>query len=212
MQDSVFRERLMNCLVLCFIFFAATCIAADKNATAEYASLLERAKNGDQTIDFRRLRLAYADSAAYENAPDTEPQKKAMWSALKTKDFQAAVKNADIVLNADYADMGAHYVEQVAFQELRNSDLSRIHAYIFRALLKSITDSGDGKSPETAYQVIEVHEEYVLLRALGVALPKQQSSVQRNKHSFDKITFDDPQSGEQKIIYFNVDIPMKHGL
>lgn len=135
-----------------------------------------------------------------------------MWSALKEKNYQDALKNADVVLKADYADIDTHYVEYLAYNELKNGDLSNIHGFIFHGLLKSITDSGDGKSPDTAFQVIEVHEEYVLLHALGIGLPKQQSLVQSKGHSFDKITFDDPQSGEEKAIYFNVDIPMKHGL
>jgi hypothetical protein len=196
----------------CLLLSSLCCFAADKGATADYLALVERARNGDQTVDFRRLRLAYADSDAYDNAPDTQPQKKAMWAALQAKDFHGAIKNADVVLQADYADMDAHFVEFVAYREIKQTDLSDIHNFIFRGLLKSITDSGDGKTPETAFQVIAVHEEYVFLHSRGVGLPKQQSLVQSNGHSFDKIVFDDPDDGKETVLYFNVDIPMKHGL
>ena len=198
--------------VLSLFLFASLCAAADKQATSDYKALAARAKTGDQTVDFRRLRLAYSDSADYENAPDTDSQTKAMWSELRDKNYDGAIKSAEVVLNADYADMDAHYVEYVAYRELKSSDLSNVHGFIFHGLLKSITDSGDGKSPDTAFQVIAVHEEYVLLHTVGVGLPKQQSLIQDKGHSFDKITFDDPQSGEEKAFYFNVDIPMKHGL
>lgn len=203
---------MKTCCALCLLLIASFVSAADKQATSDYKALVARAKSGDQTVDFSRLRLAYADSADFEKAPDTDPQTKAMWSELRDKNYDAAIKNAEIVLKADYADMDAHYVEYVAYRELKNSELSDIHQFIFHGLLKSITDSGDGKSPDTAFQVIAVHEEYVLLHTMGVALPKQQSLLQDKGHSFDKITFDDPQSGEEKSIYFNVDIPIKHGL
>jgi hypothetical protein len=185
--------------------------AADKSATAEYKALMERAKNGDQTVDFRRLRLAYADSDAYGKA-DTDGQKEAMWAALNAKDFHAAIKNADAVLEGDYADMDAHFVKSAAYSELRQTDLSDIQKFIFRGLLKSITDSGDGKTPETALQVIQVHEEYVVLHSKGVGLPKSQSLVQSKDHSYDKIVFNDPDNGQETVLYFNVDIPIKHGL
>jgi len=196
----------------CLFFVPAYCFAANKQATDDYRALVERARNGDQTVDFRRLRTAYADSDIYDKAPDTNLQKKSMWAALKEKDFHDAIKNADVVLGADYADMDAHYVEYVAYRELKQTDLSDVHNFIFRGLLKSISDSGDGRTPETAFQVIEVHEEYVFLHSRGVALPKQQSLVQGKGHSYDKVVFDDPDNGQQTVLYFNVDIPMKHGL
>jgi hypothetical protein len=196
----------------CFLLIAAWCLAADKQATADYKSLVERARTGDQTVDFRRLRLAYADSADYENAPDTDSQKKAMWVALNGKSYQEAIKNAETVLNANYADIDAQYVEYAAYHQLKNSDLSDVHGFIFHGLLKSITGSGNGKSPETAMQVIDVHEEYVVLRSMGVGLPKQQSLARTNGHAYDKITFDNPDDGKEMVLFFDVDITMKHGL
>ena len=73
-------------------------------------------------------------------------------------------------------------------------------------------NSGDGKTPLTAYQVINVHEEYVLLRFLHIGLPKSQSYLHQDGHAYDVITFEDPDSKEEKKMYFNVDIPAKHGL
>jgi hypothetical protein len=60
--------------------------------------------------------------------------------------------------------------------------------------------------------VVDVHEEYVVLRVMGVGLPKSQSNAHKNGHAYDAIVYVDPQTKEQKTIYFNVDIPAKHGL
>jgi len=177
-----------------------------------YDTLVERLKSNDKTVDFKELRLAYADSPNMDKGPDTEAQKKAMMTALNSHDFAAALKNADVVLAADYVDMDAHYVEYIANRELKASDQAEFHKFVLQGLLKSITDSSDGKTPETAFQVIEVHEEYVLLHFMGVGLPESQALLHKNGHAYDEIKFKDPKSNEEVTLYFNVDIPAKRGL
>jgi hypothetical protein len=109
--------------------------------------------------------------------------------------------------------MDAHFAEYIAHSELKNADQAELHKFVLKALLKSITDSGDGATPETSFQVIEVHEEYVILQFMGVmGLPESQSFLKKNGHSYDEIRFLDPKSKQPAVIYFNVDIPVKHGL
>ena len=201
-------RSVMGCFLIAMACWAN---AAAKKAPGDYEKLVERVKSGDKTVDFRELRLAYADSPAYDNGPDTDPQKKTMWAALNSKDFATVIKNADTVLASDYVDMDAHFAEYVAHRELNEADLATFHKFVFDGLLKSITDSGDGKTPETAFQVIEVHEEYVLLRFMGAGLP-DQSLLHKNGHSYDEMKYEDLTSKQEVTIYFNVDIPAKHGL
>jgi len=52
----------------------------------------------------------------------------------------------------------------------------------------------------------------VVLHTLGVGLPKSQSLLKKNGHSYDEIKYEDPASKEEKTLYFNVDIPIKHGV
>jgi hypothetical protein len=67
-----------------------------------------------------------------------------------------------------------HQVEQIAHRELREEERAGFHKAVVQGLLRSIMDSGDGKSTETAYIVISVHEEYVVLQVLGLR-PSGQS-------------------------------------
>jgi hypothetical protein len=185
-----------------------------QNKTKEessYEALVERAKNGDQTVDFRQLRIAYSEWA-HMGAPGVDPQKKAMLAELKAKDYSKAIKDGDAVLASDFVDMDAHFAEYLAYSELKETEKAEFHKLMLQHLLHSITDSGDGKTPATAYQVIEVHEEYVILRFMGVGLPKSQAYLKKDGHSYDEIKFDDPQTKKEQTLYFNVDIPAKHGL
>jgi hypothetical protein len=146
----------------------------------DYTALLERVKSGDQTVDFRQLRLTYANSPSYDGGPDTDTQRKAMMASLNAKDFANAIKNADVVLAAKYVDLDAHFVAYIAHRELKDTEQAEFHKFVLQGLLKSITASGDGKTPETAFQVIEVHEECVLIygsRPAGIAgLTSQERS------------------------------------
>ena len=57
--------------------------------------------------------------------------------------------------------------------------------------------------------VINVHEEYVVLRYLGFQ-PSEQSLVHKDGHSYDVMKVKNAQDGTEQTFYFNVDIPFKH--
>ncbi len=183
--------------------------AAAQNPPSEYATLLAAVKAGNTNIDYTRLRLSYMDSPEYKESKDVTKPEKAMAVALNAKDFQEALKNAEIVLTNDYVNMDAHFVAFMANRELGVTDKAEFHRTVFRGLVDSIRNSGDGKSTETAWVVIDVHEEYVLLRVLGFA-PSEQSLLNKNGHSFDVMKVKNVNDGTMQTFYFNVDIPFKH--
>ena len=141
---------------------------------SEYATLLASLKAGNTSIDYTRLRLSYMDSPERKAAKDTSNSEKAMFEALNKKDYPAALKQAEVVLESEYVNMDAHFVAYIANREMGAMDKAEFHRTVFRGLINSIRNSGDGKSPETAWVVITVHEEYVILRVLGFR-PSQQS-------------------------------------
>ena len=149
------------------------------------------------------------DSPERQAAKDTDEQAEAMISAINANDFPAALKNADVVLANDYVDLDAHFAEYVANRELHRDSEANFHKAVFDGLLRSITDSGDGKSDMTAYVVISTHEEYLVLRVMGL-VPNRQSLKHSNHHSYDVLEAKDPKTNQIVTLYFNVDIPFKH--
>jgi len=120
-----------------------------------------------------------------------------------------AIKSADRVLAEGYVDRDAHFVGYIAHRELNHSDRAEFHKFVVQGLLDSITHSGDGKTFETACQVIAVHEEYVLLRLMGL-MPSQRSMSTKNGHSHDVMEAVNPKSNEKVTLYLNIDIEEKH--
>lgn len=176
---------------------------------SEYATLLASLKAGRTDIDYARLRISYMDSPEYKTAKDVSDSEKAMVEMLNKKDYSAALKNAEVVLDSAYVNMDAHFVAMVANRELGAKDKSEFHKTVFRGLIQSILNSGDGKSTEKAWVVINVQEEYVVLRFLGF-MPSGQSLVHKDGHSYDVMKVKKADDGTEQTFYFNVDIPFKH--
>ncbi len=130
-----------------------------------------------------------------------------MIKAFNDKQYDTALKNAQSILNKNYIDIDSHLVSQAIYKEMNNSDKSDFHGFVAAGLVKSILDSGDGKSPETAYLVIDVREEYVIMWDLGFKL-ERQFLMETNNHSYDKMDVIKPETGETAVLYFNVDIPL----
>ncbi len=177
-------------------------------APQSYEALLERIKRGDSTVDFGALRLALAASPAYRPYnPEAESLRKEMLSAYAAGDYAAAHDRARRLLQANYLDIGGQMVSALVQERLGNTELARFHQFMAVSLLRSILDSGDGKSPETAYVVIATAEEYALLNLLGLR-PGEQSLIHANGHSFDRLRAVGPDTGEPVTLYFNVDLPI----
>ncbi|MGA2572391.1 MAG: DUF4919 domain-containing protein [Terracidiphilus sp.] len=200
--------RIQHLGVVLLALLVLPAIAAAEDRGSEYTGLLAKLKAGDTSVDYGRLRLSYMDSAERKHAKDTSKQEDAMLQALNAKQYAEALKNAEDVLANEYVNIDAHFVAYVANRELGAADKADFHRAVFRGLIDSIVHSGDGKAPESAWVVITVHEEYVVLRALGFQ-PSGQSLLSQGGHSYDvmKVKDDD---GAEHTFYFNVDIPMSH--
>jgi uncharacterized protein DUF4919 len=193
-------------------FLACACfplLSVSQAAPSEYSKLVATLQAGNTDVDYGRLRLSYMDSPEYKQAKDTDKKEKAMASELGAKNYAAALKDANTVLASDYVNMDAHFVAYVANRELGAADKANFHQAVFHGLVDSIFKSGDGKSPEKAWVVITVHEEYVILRVLGYR-PSQQSLQNKDGHAFDVMNVKKIDDGSEATFYFNVDIAMKH--
>ena len=197
-------------VVLCLLAVVALPPAlAAPDQPSEYASLLASLKAGNTDINYTRLRLSYMDSPEYKAAKDVSSSEDAMFEALNKKDYPAALKSAEAVFESNYVNIDAHYVDFMANREMGATEKAEFHRTVFRGLINSIRNSGDGKSPETAWVVISVHEEYVLLRVLGFK-PSEQSVTHKDGHSYDIMKVKNATDGTEQTFYFNVDIPFKH--
>ena len=205
------KRWLMGLLLIPLITMPAIDgVWADPGASEEkpYSTLLNSLKNGSGPVDFLVLRIAYTKTPEYNPYNEDADTASSMFMALNEKKYEEALSHAQKILAGNYVDIDAHYVSSKAYFNLGNQERDKFHWFVFRGLIKSIMESGDGLSPETARMVINVREEYVILSILGFKAGKQQL-IHLNGHEFDKLSVVGKEKGDSKEIYFNVDIPYK---
>ena len=169
-----------------------------------YSQLVERLKSGDRTVDFTEFRMAFTDTPAYNGLMMLAYRQ--LWNTLNTKDFEAALKVVDSVLERNYAEPNAHMVATIAHAQLGRQQESQFHRFIADGLLKSIMSQGDGRTRETAYRVIDVSEEFALFRALNLTPKGQGASAPREGEPIvDTITVFDNRTQESRSMYFAVE-------
>ena len=171
-----------------------------------YPVLLERVKKSDATVDFRELRLAYTETPEYSPYGGDRDTRKKMFAALNAKEYGSAVAAAEKMLAQNFVEINAHFVAYVANRESGQAEKATFHKVMFDGLVKSITGSGDGRSPETAFVVISTDEEYTLFNVLGLRAG-EQSLIAQNGHSFDRIAAGNSKTNETVVYFFNIDKP-----
>lgn len=178
-----------------------------ETAEARYAQLLEQLKRQEPDLDFTALRLAYSQTEAY-NPYNGEEDKliEAMWKAIDASNFNQALELANQVLAINPVSPRAHTGAFYAFDGLGKKEEAKFHRYVASGIIDSILASGDGKSPQTAYVVIAVPEEYVILSVLGVKVELQQWDTIEG-HNYDFFEVVDKDTNEKSTVYFNIDIP-----
>src|SRR5919106_547856 len=193
---------------LMLLFVVMSVLAQDTAKPVEkskYDALLEKVKQKDPSVNFTELRHAFYESANY-NPYAPMMTYRPLNAALAQKNYEEALKIADSVLAKNFVEINAHMTAQIAHQELGNAERAQFHKYMAEGVLNSIKSNVDGKSVDSAYEVISINEEYGLIRSLGLR-PIKQGLVENKGHKFDAITVIDPQTSKESVIYFNVDKP-----
>lgn len=185
-------------------------LPAAQSPDALYAELVKKAVSGDSTVDFRALRLACA-KAENCNAKGESKDLIAMRRASQTGDHKAAIQVAEKLIAAGFPNVEAHAICAEAYKALQQPEKAKFHHDVTSALIRSILSTGDGKTKETAFEVIGTQEEYILLSLLGLPPFGRQSLIPGKPHSYDLIEVDDPKTGKKVSFYFNIDAfyPMK---
>jgi len=183
----------------------APCASAQTAAdSVAYEAMLERVKKGDLDVDFRTLRYAYAASAGERSDRGAvNDLVGAMFRAYKAKDFDGAIETAQRILATNYLDIDAHVICDLSYRMLSNTISAEPYHEMASRLLRSIYESGDGTTPETAYEVIAVREEYSFLNAMGLT-PLGQTLMMRDGRSFDAIEAANNATGETRTVFFTL--------
>ena len=152
----------------------------DKEALKSYEEYVGLLKGGETDINYTDFRNSYHATDIITNKLTSERKLKDQLNMhFQNDSVRLARLTMKQLLELDYTDIGTHLMVSGAYQMEGKEREEQIHQEIAMGLLESILSSGDGKSPQTAWKVIQVPEEYIVLRILG-ATPTGQELIDSN--------------------------------
>ncbi len=171
---------------------------------SSYRDLVKQAESGDLSIDFRALRFNCLKAKECDPRGDSKDVV-AMNRAMQQKEYSNAVEIAEKLISRGFPNIEAHAICAQAYRELNNPEKSKFHQDVTSGLIRSILRSGDGKTKQTSFEVIDTHEEYVMMQVLGLPVLGSQSLLPGKPHNYDYLERDDPKTGKKTGVYFNID-------
>lgn len=155
---------------------------------------------------FTKLRMDYVENPGTEYFPlwRLDPEHKKLLALYNSRESEAFLEAADAWLKKCPIDADTHLRAAMVCKATGDFRGYNHHLGIFYGLLQSITSTGDGKSPETAFKVISVQEEYSLIQEIGGTVLKQELVSGPS----DKMTVSRQNGTIEFDLYFNVFIPM----
>ena len=176
-------------------------------ASPLYRQLVERVKKGDTTVDFVQLRQAYADWVRDSKNETDAPDRDAMVKAFEKEDYAKAVTLVEIVLDYEFLHTGLHGAAEDAYRKLGNEAKASFHREVKEKLIQALLNTGDGKTPATAYRVLSVKEEYLIMRQLNYMKDgnfMSQALMSIDGKPYDVLTGIDPKTGQRIEVYFDI--------
>ena len=191
------------CVVVLLLLLPLAVLAGEASDSS-YDALLAQLKSGNTAIDYTALRYARAEQPGY-NPYDAlaDPNKGDLIRAMGANNLDRVATIARQIIEDDYTDIDAHSALGAVLERRGQRQEAAFERAVADGLLNSIQQSGDGMTPETAFVVIGVAEEYSLLGASAVQVAKQ-SLLQTDRGPVDALEVVDPANGQRTTVYFDV--------
>jgi len=168
-------------------------------AISHNAPGVELSKGGDVAY-YTKLRMEFAHRPGYEPGWQALDERKAVVDAYRAGDLSKTMKLGTAWLDKTPVDAEVYLMLAMVAKEQGNFKGYCEYIAPFYGLLQSITSEGDGRTPETAFKVIAVDEEYFLLREIGAKVKKQSLVGQCDRMEVER------KGGVTYTIYFDVSI------
>jgi tetratricopeptide (TPR) repeat protein len=203
-------------IVIAIILFVIPCLARAQADSvyivtpedSAYLELVVEALAKPDSVDYTPIRLAYTKTSFCTSTIGDADLISSMRQAYNEKRYDDAILYGEKIVKGHFVNARAHMTLDMAYEELGEQEKAAFYYLIAYGLIQSILASGDGKTPETAYQVIAVSEEYVITDVLGYKVA-QQVLLDIEGSSYDELKVIDRETDEEMTLYFNVDILME---
>lgn len=196
--------RKAAALVLTIMMLQTTAAAADP--AGDYAALITAAKDGDPGTDYTAMRQAYAMIAQYDPFGEkTNALMRDGQAAYVAKDCKTALEKFKAAIALDFTLSDAHALSADCLEQAGDKAGEAREEAIAQGLFNSLLGSGDGESPATAFRIVTMHEETVILAVAGVNGTKK-TTITTDQGPVEKIDITDQETGKKGAVYFNTGV------
>lgn len=199
-----------HCIFISWQSFAQMDIQEIKNKTTDtssefyYKKIWTRFKNSDSNLTKDHFYYFYYASPflpSYQiEAIDSIEQ--TIREANFAKDFIRAYELADSLLQHYPTSIQAYFEKAFACYNLKRFEEEEYNKKRYKVLLKTIMDSGDGKSISSPWYVNLPNDEFEVIRYLGAEI-KDESELEVKDQVYDYFTLK-PNKSKRKELFFNV--------
>ena len=153
-------------------------------------------------VDFTQLRNEFGKRSDFQMRCELSRPTKEWAEAMQAKKFRESSEILDKWFDKCPVDARAHLWAIASLKELGELEKIEQHKRWWFGLTDSILQTGDGKSPQTAFVTISISEEYAMLVRLNLQRVKQQ--LINGPPLVDLIVAEQVGGGEDKhSVYFN---------
>lgn len=195
-------------LAVLFLLTLASPVMAERvYKDEEYLAFVSKA-GAPETIDWAAVRSLYVETSFYDPYGGAQ----AVWYNLQ-RAAQLVVDdpspgnlaNYKTLLKKHFAHYRAHLQAVDFVNKTGSTQVNRdYHENALKGILRAIRATGDGRTPETAFQVIDPAEEQMILKTFHYR-PTGQDFRQKDGHFWDVLKYNNPQTNTDGEMFFNVD-------
>jgi len=192
----------------CFTVLMLLPVAAAADPAGDFAALVTAAKEGDPGTDYTAMRQAYAMIPEYDPyGKKTNTLMRDGRAAYVAKDCKTALEKFKAAIALDFIISDAHALAADCMEQAGDKDGEKREEAIAQGLFDSIIISGDGEKPDTAFRIVSLHEEGVILAVAGVNGTGREL-LTTDAGPVDKISVTDVGTGKKGAVFFNISVVM----
>ena len=174
------------------------------NVDKNFLALQERANIDDVTLSYTELRQAFTQSSFYQPyGSDERKRVEQNFKLFANSQYELCLQSAKELLNENFISLGGHYVTVICAKALELEEKAYLHEEILEGLLDSISSSGDGQSPDSAYVVYTTEELYTFLQLNGLSVNGQEIINENNK-VYESMQLSANDSEEEFTLFFDI--------
>ena len=183
-------------------------VAAAADPAGDYAALVTAAKEGDPGTDYTAMRQAYAMIPDYDPYGEkTNVLMRDGQAAYVAKDCKTALEKFKAAIALDFIISDAHALAADCLEQAGDKDGEKREEAIAQGLFNSIIISGDGEKPDTAFRIVALQEEGVILAVAGVNGTGREV-LTTDGGPVDQISVTDVSTGKKGAVFFNISAVM----